>query len=164
MKEKISQERLKEALHYNPESGVFTWKIHSASRVPGDIAGTKLSEGYIGIGIDKTRDTAHRLAFLYMDGSIPDFVDHINGIRDDNRWCNLRPASPSQNTYNSKKGTNNKSGVKGVGWCKHKRKWRARMMVKGKDISIGYFPDLIGAELAVRKFRDDVHFEFSNHG
>ena len=88
----ITQERLKELLHYDPETGVFTWKVDKGTRArAGQEAGCLNGvSGYIDISIDKKLEKAHRLSFLYMDGSMPpEHTDHINGIRNDNRPQNL---------------------------------------------------------------------------
>ena len=80
----ITQKRLKELLHYCPDSGVFTRLKSTSNRVKvGDIAGWKGKNGYIGINVGGVKERAHRLAFLYMTGDFPVFqTDHINGIRD----------------------------------------------------------------------------------
>ena len=86
MRNQLTQERLKELLHYDPETGYFTWKISPNNAVKvGSVAGTSMNN-YIRIIIDHKAYLAHRLAFLYMEGYFPEHeVDHINRIRDDNR-------------------------------------------------------------------------------
>lgn len=91
MKNKLTQKRLKKLLYYNPDTGIFTWKINSRRSLKDAPAGNLHPSGYIRIGIDSKEYRAHRLAFLYMEGYIPENdVDHINRVRDDNRWKNLR--------------------------------------------------------------------------
>jgi len=118
----LTQVELKEILHYDPDTGKFTWNDCRNSCVhKGDSAGT-YCDRYIRISIDGKSYRAHRLAFLYMEGELPsDCVDHINRVRDDNRWCNLRHATRRQNNHNAS--TNNKD----IGVCKHKAsgKWAA---------------------------------------
>ena len=124
----ITQSQLKELLHYDPETGVFTrLKSTTSNARICDIAGYKKQDGYLLIGINIKQYFAHRLAFLYMTGKFPQKqIDHINTIRDDNRWSNLREANNQQNSYNQTKYKNNKSGFKGVCWHKNKKKWQAR--------------------------------------
>lgn len=161
----ITQERLKEVLHYDPETGEFTWKIAlSPRRKVGDSAGGMDALGYIAFMVDSKRYKAHRLAFLYMTGEIPGEVDHINLVKNDNRWCNLRPTTTSKNAFNRNRSIRNTSGVKGVCWDKSRSKWMASLKINGKSKTIGYYPDLIGAELAVRKARIELHGEYANHG
>ena len=139
----ITQERLKELLHYNPETGVFTrnWTMGRKARV-GSIAGSVRKDGYRQIQINKIKYLSHRLAWLYMTGSWPkEDIDHINRVKDDNRWENLREASPSQNQANRKININNSSGLKGVQYRKDNTKnpWQASIECNGKSIYLGYF-------------------------
>lgn len=100
--QELTQARLKEKLHYDPESGIFRW-VHSGTE-----AGYIHTKGYRRIRVDYNLYYAHRLAFLYMTGKLPsEQVDHVNGTRSDNSWSNLRNATPEQNSLNRK-------GVSGV--------------------------------------------------
>lgn len=120
----ITQQRLKEVLDYDPDSGVFTWKIAHA-RARDRAGGTHTNEeGYRRIKIDGQLHREHRLAWLYIHGEMPEgLIDHVNGIRSDNRACNLRLANKSLNAGNSRRRKNNSTGTKGVGrlpygkWC-----------------------------------------------
>lgn len=161
----ISREMLMECLEYKPDDGTFIRKKSPRGDTLGKPAGCiQNSSGYVLIHIRGKSYRAHRLAFLYMRGVIPLIVDHINGNRSDNRWSNLRESTKEGNSHNSIIGKNNKSGVKCVSWNKRLKKWHARIMSERKYKHIGYFPDLIGAELAVRKSRIELHGEFANHG
>lgn len=112
----LTQTRLKELLHYAPDTGVFTWLVNRGSARVGMVAGTSQGTGYIWTGVAGGRHLNHRLAWLYMTGNEPEnCVDHVNGVTDDNRWCNLRAATVRQNQLNrvgNKKG--NISGYKCV--------------------------------------------------
>lgn len=136
----MNQTELKRLLHYDPESGIFTWKVSPSTMVDkGDIAGTTCTEGYINITIKRKKFKSHRLAFLYMTGALPEYADHINGNRKDNRWINLRECNRAQNSQNSKLRKDNVSGVKGVYWHSRQNKWTAQGRVDGKRVSLGYF-------------------------
>ena len=127
---------------------------------PNSIAGN-LCDGYIRIKVNGKLYRAHRLAFLYMTGSTPlDCTDHINGIKNDNRWCNLREATKQENRHNTGVQKNNTSGFKGVSWHKHAKKWRARARFNKKEIHIGYYNDANLASEAYNSFAKEHHKEF----
>ena len=130
----LTQERLKEAVKYDPDTGVFVWVKCHAGITRGRTAGNK-SHGYIRISIDGYSYLAHRLAWLYVHGEFPNSdIDHINGARSDNRLSNLRTATRSQNLMNSK----NRARV-GCYFHKQRKKWHARISANGKDVSLGYY-------------------------
>ena len=157
----IKQSELKEKLDYNQELGIFTWKLKSAFKKIGSIAGYKNLQGYIIIKINKKMYPAHRLVCLYVYGYLPKIIDHINGIKDDNRIINLRPATSSQNQWNRKLSKNNTSGIKGVTWNTHTNKWLAQTTINGKNKYLGYFEDIELAELVVQEARNKYHGEFA---
>ncbi|MBD1229107.1 HNH endonuclease [Xenorhabdus griffiniae] len=104
----------------------------------------------------------HRLAWLLYYGRWPsEFIDHINGDKSDNRIVNLREASNTENSWNSKMRKNNSSGIKGVCWCKSKKKWVARIRIDGKRKTLGYFSNIDEARLIMEKARTKYHGEFS---
>jgi len=159
----ITQSELKEVLEYNPETGLFIWKKTVNSRaVIGSIAGHKDYNIYIQISIYGKKYRAHRLAFLYMTGEWPkELVDHINQIKDDNRWTNLRQATVSQNNINSKKPKNNKSGYRGVHWDKTRNKWVAMIKYKCKKMNLGAYTDIEHAAAAYKKAALELYGEFA---
>lgn len=111
----LTQKRLKELLRYCPETGVFVWLKSTGRAGIGSIAGnTHVIDGYTQVGIDGTVYRAHRLAFLYMTGVFPVAVDHINGVRSDNRYLNLREADAMINAQNTRISAQNKTGLPGV--------------------------------------------------
>lgn len=127
----LTQEKLKELLHYNPQTGFFTWVKSKGRAKAGSIAGCPDKDGYILIGINRKLYKAHRLAFIYMEGSEPSHdVDHINRVTGDNRWSNLRHATRSQNNINRK--------CKGYYWSSGIRKYCALIQVNGNKIHLGY--------------------------
>lgn len=144
----LTQDDLKRLLHYNPKTGIFTWKVRLAPRIKiGSNAGSfDLSTGYIRIRANKQQYYAHRLAFLYIEGYLPENeVDHINRIRNDNRWCNLREVHHLCNMRNRKVGKNNTSGVSGITWSSQYKKWKSQIIHDNKVIFLGYFVDIIDA-------------------
>lgn len=137
---KVSYERLREVLEYEPSTGIFKWRVDRIRVRPGDIAGKRKKGGYVEICIDGKGYQAHRLAYLYMTGEHPVFfVDHINLDRYDNRWINLRAATNSQNQMNTPKKSNNTSGFKGVSWHRSEKRWRADIRIDGQKVFLGYF-------------------------
>lgn len=155
----ITQERLKYLLKYDPNSGIFVWIRNTTKSVMiGDKAGSKhYKNGYHSICIDGKRYLAHRLAWLYMTGIWPkDQIDHINGIRDDNRWTNLRTATCSENHQNIDRKTG-KSGYRGVTWHNKNKKWMAQIRFNKTNICLGYFDDPKDAHEAHLKAKQQYH-------
>ena len=158
----LTIEQLKEVLEYNPDTGVFTWIKSTQQTKAGSVAGNKTNQGYIRISVKRKRYLAHRLAYLYTTGNFPEnSIDHINHIRHDNRWTNLRDATNSQNHANRVKHKNNKSGYKGVSWHKTNKKWRAKIEYMYKDIHIGYYTTAEEASEAYKKKAIELFGEFS---
>lgn len=160
----ITQSRLKEVLLYNPTDGVFVW-LESRGRVSkGSIAGAKHKEGYIRIRIDGVEYLAHRLAWLYMKGVLPDcLIDHKNGVRDDNRWCNIRVATEQQNMHNASIGKRNSTGIKGLCLDKRIQKWYGQVMKNGKSHTTKYCTDRDEAVRLLTNLRNKLHGEFAKH-
>ena len=142
-----SQERLKELLHYDPETGVFTWRGGGRA---GAQAGSKNFNGYWTLKILGQEYKAHRIAFLYMTGEFPpEETDHINRIKDDNRWINLRAVSKSENQKNMPVRKDSTSGCPGVNWDAPHNKWRVRLVHNSVRVELGFYTDLEQA-VAVR--------------
>ena len=137
----LTYDLLTELLHYDRDTGVFTWKSNRSRRVmKGDRAGTLDSKGYIQIGIKRTLYLAHRLAWMYIYGEWPKSeLDHINRIRDDNRISNLRLANRTINTRNLNLRCDNKSGVTGVWRNQRLNKWQAYIRVNNKHVHLGVY-------------------------
>lgn len=144
----LTAQRLREVLHYDPETGVFTWRVQPSSQVKvGDVAGGPGDQGYARITVDGFNRSAHRLAWLYMHGEFPkNQIDHADGVRNNNRLSNLRESSQSENCQNRAMRSDNTSGFIGVN--RKKGKWRAQIMVEGKNTTVGYFDDPAAAYVA----------------
>ena len=148
----LTQHDLHSLFHYDPLTGVFTNKVDRNPRAPkGAIAGYINTIGYTVIQVNGRKLHAHRLAWLYMTGEWPtDEIDHINRIRSDNRFANLRPATHLQNCHNTTDRVNNTSGHRGVTWNKARNKWQAQIAFMGKHLYLGLF-DSVDEAAAVRK-------------
>lgn len=163
----ITQAELKSLITYNPQTGHLTWKYNRNWRSKaGDIAGhiNKVS-GYAELVINKKLYLCHRLAFLYMTGRWPKAeIDHINNIRYDNRWNNLREATVSQNRCNTRLSRNNSSGFKGVYFNKRQNDWYGQVRKDGKCYYTSGHPTAEAANKALQQIRESIHGEFTNHG
>jgi hypothetical protein len=136
----VSHSRLRELLHYDAVTGVFTNRqSRMGGVVEGSIAGTKRSDGYIKITIDRKQYYAHKLAWFYVYDVFPDLVDHVDRNRSNNRIENLRLATASQNQQNQLLRSNNTSGFKGVSYYKRTGKWKTEIQVNGVRKCLGYF-------------------------
>lgn len=167
IRKKLSHERLKSLLHYDPETGVFTWAVarKNGQLRAGTVAGSIKENGYVRLEVDQRTYFAHRLAWFYMTGSEPEtFIDHIDNCRSNNAFSNLRLASKSENRWNETLRSTNTSGYKGVTWSKKSQKWQASIRVKGKSLHVGLFERAEDAFAAAQEARKLHHGEFANSG
>jgi len=157
--------KLKERLHYEKETGIFLWSNPITNSLKsGDIAGTKNKEGYIKININNKIYSAHRLAWLYFYEKFPkNYIDHINGIKNDNRICNLRDVTSKESAKNKSIRNNNTSGFTGVSFSKANKKWKAQICIKGKQTNLGYFKNKEDA-IKRRKLANIKYGYHENHG
>lgn len=161
----LDQERLKQILTYNSETGEFRWKLRTDvpkqwnTLYAGKPAGWTTMWGYICISIDYRTYRANRLAFLYMKGRWPDpECDHKDLNRANNRWTNLREATRSQQSANTSLRATNSSGVTGVSWSKRRNKWEVYINYdKEKRIKLGFFSNLDEAA-AIRSAAEAKYF------
>lgn len=158
----LTPERLREVLSYNPDTGIFVWrrKLNRSMRV-GSRAGGLKPGGYRRIVIDKVGYAEHRLALLYVTGAWPaEQVDHRRGVRDDNRFAELRPASHGENMRNRKRQANNTSGFRGVCRYSHTNRWRANIRLNGTRRFLGSFATPEAASQAYEAAATELFGEF----
>lgn len=174
----LTQEYVRSLFEYDPETGVLTWKErpreHFATeqswrlmnkRCAGKVAGS-LHQGkgsYLAICLKGVKFLVHRLIWVWVTGEWPDEVDHINGDRADNRFCNLRNVSRAENMKNKRLSSANKSGVTGVVWHKAAGKWVAQIRVSGQQYHLGVF-ETVEEAANVRAAAQREHCFFANHG
>ena len=160
----LSRNKLEELVAYNLVTGIWTRKVSRGRFKAGSRAGCiNSATGYRVIKINGKQYRSSRLAHLYMTGEWPEKeMDHINRIKDDDRWENLRPATRTEQVINRGMQKNNTSGHKGVSWDKRKKKWKAQIKVDKKQIHLGLFDNLEEA-VAVRKEAELKYFgEFAS--
>lgn len=153
---------------YDREAGVLYWRIRNGNNtrrnyVAGSSKGTK--EGYRRVGIKGKIYKEHRIIMMLCFGHIPENaeIDHINHVRDDNRLCNLRFVTGSENKKNQSVSSKNTTGVTGVYFSKARKKYRARISVDRKIINLGNYDTL--EEAAAARAEANLKFNFNNnHG
>ena len=160
----LTQKELKRILDYNETTGEFIKLFTSGSTIKGDVAGTLQKNGYIQIEINNKGYKAHRLAWLYVTGFFPrEQIDHINHVRNDNRFLNLRECSNMENAKNNSMPKSNTSGFVGVNFSKSVGKWHARICFDGKRINLGYFA--LKDEAILARKEANVKYDYhENHG
>jgi hypothetical protein len=153
----VSHAEVRARYDYNPANGIVT------DKATGKSVGTLTADGYLMATVFGARVYLHRFAFFYMYGVWPkDQIDHVNGIRDDNRLINIRPATSAQNMLNRGVTTRSKSGYKGVYWDEKRQGWAARITVNGRSQAIrGTYRTAIDASRAYQRAAKEHHVEFA---
>ena len=170
----VDPEILRQRLSYDSESGALTWK-HRPNITKGDKVFNKrfagrpaltwvCPDGYMRgcihpFGVIRT----HRAIWAMMHDEYPEFIDHKNGDRTDNRLANLRAVTKRENAQNQKRRTDNTSGATGVSWHAASGKWRARIQVGDKRTDVGLFATIAEAA-AARRVAEGSHNYGPNHG
>jgi hypothetical protein len=149
----LTQSRLRELLDYNPETGVFTWKVSTSNRIrAGQKAGATGQSGYQSIQIDRKLYLLHRLAWLYQTGSWPQkYIDHKDGDKTNNKYANLRDVTHSQNLQNQK------IRFSFSGTFPHGPKYRAKITVDKTVHLLGTFPTVEEAHAAYLTAKHQFH-------
>lgn len=161
----ITQELVRKLFNYDPETGILTRRTSPAHNAQvGDIAGYLNNKGYLEVTINRKAYFNHRIIYLYHYGYLPKFIIHNNRIKTHNTIDNLRECTLPQSRLTAKIRLDNASGIKGVGWHKNLKKWRARLNINGKQKHLGFFTEISEAEKAVKAARKKHHGEFVNHG
>lgn len=160
---KVEYNDLSELFYYDPNAGTIHTKKPQGKHSFGDVVGFPTTSGYIAVSAGRDQLYAHRVAWYLQTGRHPvEQVDHINGNKHDNRWCNLREASNGQNSMNRKKLSNNTSGFKNVDFHKASGKWRARVREAKVEKCAGYFDTPEEAFEATKVLRETLHREYRN--
>lgn len=159
MGDKITIERLKDILDYNPETGIFLWLKYGGQKKIGDKAGSKRDDGYVIIQIDGKGYYAHHLAWFFVYGEWRK-LDHKDLIKSNNKIDNLRPATTQQNAFNQGEKRKNKMGIKGITIDKRTGKWIAYIKINNKSKYLGSYITPEEAGEAYRKMAEKYHGEF----
>ena len=170
----LTANQLRAVLDYSPHLGVFLWRKREPLRMydrswntrsAGTVAGTPtIQRGYIQILLFGRLYLAHRLAFLWMTGKWPEFeADHRDNDPSNNKWANLRDATSSQGSMNTRRRSDNTSGFKGVWFEKRRNHWVADIEANGRKHHLGSFPTAEAAKAARDEAARRLHGEFARH-
>lgn len=144
--------RLQTLFMYDSHSGFLKRRINRGKGRAGDVVGTKHSAGYLQVRVDGVWEYVHRIAYALMLEKYPEKeIDHINGDRADNRWCNLRGASRAENMQNRPRASHSAQPFKGVRQSPTKDKWVARIGVNRTERYLGTFATAQEANAAYKK-------------
>lgn len=160
-RKELTAERLRYLLDYDPGTGMFTRRVAQCNKVKvGQVfGGSPNNYGYLRITVDSVAYLAHRLAWLHVHGAWPPKqMDHVNGVRHDNRVANLRAATNSQNRQNlSVHSTQARSGLLGAHWSEAEQRWRSSIQVDGERLVLGFFDTAEEAHQAYMLAKSDIH-------
>ena len=172
----MTQDYLKLLLSYDEKTGVFTWRVRPIAtfadrrgsltwnkRYAGNVAGSPDNKGYLRINFGGMKYKSHRLAWLYVYGEWPETIDHINGVKSDNRIENLRDVSFKENMRNRPMTSKNQTGANGVELRKGRKKYISSISINRKWIYLGSFDSLADAEIA-RVNANKLYGFHENHG
>lgn len=136
----LTADDIREHIEYDPDAGTFTWlKARHRGRWPANRPAGYVRGGYLAIKLRQVKVLAHRLAWVYMTGEWPEaLVDHWDNDKLNNRWGNLRLATPSQNAMNSI-GKRGAARLKGASWDTTNEQWRASICIDGFQQNLGSY-------------------------
>lgn len=162
-KHSISAEEARQLLDYDPETGYLMWRVPRRGVRPDRLAGCPRRNGYAFVFVDGKFYLAHRVAWAVHTGSWPSAnIDHVNGVKSDNRWVNLRLATTVENGRNRGAPSNNTSGFKGV--SRNKKRWASSIYISRRKVHLGTFDTPEEAHAAYCKAASEHHREFANFG
>jgi hypothetical protein len=142
--------------NYCPDTGLITKKLGGVVNKPNNV-------GYLVVNIGRTKYLAHRAIYLHMTGELPEFIDHIDGNRLNNKWSNLRAVTSTDNNRNCKISSTNKTGVIGVCWSVRDCVWRATIGANSRQVGLGTFRSFFDAVCARRSA--ELYYKYhENHG
>lgn len=151
-------EVVKSVLAYDASTGIFVWKTQVGPKKAGSVAGTKNHHGYVVICINGKLYQAHRLAWLLQTGSLPrEYIDHVNGNRGDNRWCNLRECNAAENNENTTVKSHNRVGFLGVSKNTNCATYSANIRYLGKHYYLGSYSTPEEAHEAYKTAKRKLH-------
>jgi hypothetical protein len=164
----LTPDYLNSILRYEASTGHLYWRERVDvpgfwnARYAGKRAGGVNGDGYVVVRIHNINYQTHRIIWaMENNGDAPEFLDHINGHRADNRIVNLRPATKAENSRNAKIRSDNSTGKKGVSWSVKDKKWKARIRINGKQKTLGYFSSLEEASAEYQRAAALAHKEFA---
>lgn len=162
---------LRDILDYDPDTGAMTWKPRNDAKTNWNdrFAGKPAfacdnGRGYLTGSIFNVPHLGHRVVWAWMTGEWPSGqIDHINGVKSDNRWCNLRDVSEAENKLNQRKPRSNTTGHMGVFLHRPSGRWRACIGFQRKTVHLGYFDEFDDAVRARKAAEVRLGFH-KNHG
>jgi hypothetical protein len=159
----LTQDLLSALFEYQPDGRLLRTVTTNPRAKAHTYSGCVNKAGYLRTRVLGKLYYNHHLVWFLHHGTWPSALDHINGDKADNRLENLRICSPQQNMHNARKRSDSGTGVKGVNWRAAKNKFRARIVVDRKEISLGHYDTLEEAQQAVTQARTKYHGEFARH-
>lgn len=159
----LTQERLDELFTYNPLVGLLINRISRNSRAQaGERAGTINERGYRQVWVDGVKYYEHRVIWLLVYGTLPDEIDHKDGVRDNNVLSNLREATRNQNCYNAETPTGI-SSLRGASFDSERSMWRAMIQDDGQRRFLGRYDTAEEAHRVYLAAAENIHKEFAYH-
>jgi hypothetical protein len=157
-----TQARVRELFDYR--EGTLYWKSSPRSGWVGKPVTHKTGHGYVKARVDGKLIPAHRLVWLWHNEKLPELIDHINGVRHDNRIENLRACTEAENARNKSKPLNNTTGHKNVIWSKQNSNFNVQLTVNKRKMHLGVFDDIELAALVAEEARDKFYGKFARQG